>query len=250
MSAEAKQLLQATSLAEVLPNHSLVSGEASGRSSRCCRRDGRCIVVAARCAPGRATAALGPCRGARCSGLQIGRPPPGAASLLPPWLLTPPLPHCPPLLPAAPAVTTGCRMEAAIKTLHDHRILSCPVMAKGEVRRPAGSGAAQPAPWRTQYPLLLRSRCCTSAPRSLPLARAHLSLAACLRPPAAPSLACPPPPPPQYHGCISVNDVLKNLMAGLGAKKPHVSPWAGGGGFGAARRVGGAAGRRLASAWA
>lgn len=78
MTAEAKQLLAATSLAEVLPTHSLVS------------------------------------------------------------------------------VTTGCRMEAAIKTLHDHRILSCPVMAKGE-----------------------------------------------------------------YHGCISVNDVLKNLMGELSAQKPH-----------------------------
>ncbi|PRW56306.1 DNA repair XRCC3-like protein [Chlorella sorokiniana] len=78
MTAEAKQLLATTSLAEVLPTHSLVS------------------------------------------------------------------------------VTTGCRMEAAIKTLHNHRILSCPVMAKGE-----------------------------------------------------------------YHGCISVNDVLKNLMGELSAQKPH-----------------------------
>lgn len=34
-------------------------------------------------------------------------------------------------------------MEAAIKTLHDHRILSCPVMAKGEVREAGASACAR-----------------------------------------------------------------------------------------------------------
>ena len=29
------------------------------------------------------------------------------------------------------SVTTGCRMEAAVKTLYDHKILSIPVMHKG-----------------------------------------------------------------------------------------------------------------------
>lgn len=32
----------------------------------------------------------------------------------------------------------------------------------------------------------------------------------------------PPTPAAQYHGCISVNDVLKNLMGELSAKQPHV----------------------------
>lgn len=32
----------------------------------------------------------------------------------------------------------------------------------------------------------------------------------------------PPASSVQYHGCISVNDVLKNLMGELSAKQPHV----------------------------
>ncbi|KAL4425007.1 hypothetical protein ABPG77_002892 [Micractinium sp. CCAP 211/92] len=53
-------------------------------------------------------------------------------------------------------VTTGCRLEAAIKTLNEHNILSVPVLEQGE-----------------------------------------------------------------YHGCISANDVLKNLIIALNARKAH-----------------------------
>ena len=40
------------------------------------------------------------------------------------------------------SVTTGCRMDAAVKTLHDHHILSIPVMNKGvsEIGRRGSAG--------------------------------------------------------------------------------------------------------------
>ena len=40
------------------------------------------------------------------------------------------------------SVTTGCRMDAAVKTLHDHHILSIPVMNKGvsEIARRGSAG--------------------------------------------------------------------------------------------------------------
>ena len=44
-------------------------------------------------------------------------------------------------------VTTGCRLEAAIKTLHDNGILSCPVMQK-EVRVLCGFAPRQPPQMR------------------------------------------------------------------------------------------------------
>ena len=50
------------------------------------------------------------------------------------------------------SVTTGCRMDAAVKTLHDHHILSIPVMNKGvsEIARRGSAGCpVRPLAWRT-----------------------------------------------------------------------------------------------------
>lgn len=69
MTAEAKQLLAATSLAEVLPNHTLVSGELSALSerrsaSRMARRPAPCADALVRCGPAHL---LAPLDGARRS---------------------------------------------------------------------------------------------------------------------------------------------------------------------------------------